>query len=181
MINVSLDDAYRLVSCGSIVMITTHDGNGNFNAMTCAWNCPLDFNPSKLLLIIGRESKTRQNIEKTGEFIVCIPSTKQKDLALKIGSCHGFDVDKFKEFGIKYSLGEKVKAPFIDGSLAFIECKLIPEPEYTAKYDIILGEVLKATADENYFDGNMINPKNDDYSTLHHLADDKFRILGKTI
>ena len=43
--------------------------------------------------------------------------------------------------------GAALDAPLIDGCLAWLECRVIPEPHIQRTYDLFLGEVLAASAD----------------------------------
>lgn len=180
MIEVDVNNAYKLISLGSVIMISS-SLNGKLNVMANAWNCPLDFSPSKVLVIVGRESTTRHYIDESGEFIINVASSNQKDLVVKVGSSHGSEVDKFKEYDIKYFLGKEVKAPCIEGSLAYLECKVIKEPEYTKKYDVIIAEVVKAYAEESYFNGQSVEIRNDNMRTLHHLEGGEFMAIGEKV
>jgi flavin reductase (DIM6/NTAB) family NADH-FMN oxidoreductase RutF len=85
MIEVDVNNAYKLISLGSVIMISS-SLNGKLNVMANAWNCPLDFSPSKVLVIVGRESTTRHYIDESGEFIINVASSNQKDLVVKVGS-----------------------------------------------------------------------------------------------
>lgn len=178
MIDVSIEKAYRLIANGSTVMISAAF-NDRQNVMTNAWNCPLDFSPSKALFVVGSDSVTRQLFEKSKEFVVNIPCTSQKDIVLSVGTCHGDVVNKFEKFNIEYKLGTIVKAPCIEGCIAHLECKVIDEPELAKKYDIILAEIVHARVKKDCFDGEKLVL--DKISTLHHILDDEFYSMGNKI
>lgn len=180
MIDVDLKYAYRLLGLGSVVMVSSYDENDVPNLMTCAWNCCLDFDPPKAILVLGSGSKTRANIEKTHELIINIPSNKQKDLVLAVGSKHGFDVNKFEENNIEAKKSKLVNAPVVDGCIGYLECKVIDEPEMQKKYDIVMVEIVAAYADEQAFDGQKYT-LNSELTTIHHLADDKLVATGNII
>lgn len=180
MIDVDLKFAYRLLGLGSVVMVSSYDENNVPNLMTCAWNCCLDFDPPKAILVLGSGSKTRANIEKTRELVINIPSNKQKDLVLAVGSKHGFDVNKFEENNIEAKKSKLVNAPIVDGCIGYLECRVIDEPEMMKKYDIVMVEILKAYANEQAFDGQKYTLTSD-LTTIHHLADDKLVATGDII
>jgi flavin reductase (DIM6/NTAB) family NADH-FMN oxidoreductase RutF len=48
----------------------------------------------------------------------------QFELADKFGSIHGYEMDKFKEFGVKTEAASIIKAPLIIGCFANIECRV---------------------------------------------------------
>ena len=173
------DIAYRLISTGPVVMVSTLSKSGVPNVMTNAWNCPLDSNPTKILLVISSGTQTRLNIDETGEFIVNVSCIAQKNLMLKVGSCHGKEHDKFNEFSISHTSGTKVSVPRINGCIAWLECRLIKEPVIAQKYDIIMGEVIYAEALSEAFDGKQLKVSNSSYSTVHHLSAGEFAVFGK--
>ncbi|MCX8125719.1 MAG: flavin reductase family protein, partial [Dehalococcoidia bacterium] len=82
-------------------------------------------------------------------FAVNVLADNQLDLAGRFGSVHGFEVDKFKQFGIKTRDGSKIGAPLILGCYASIECRV-----KTAMWDvasnraIYLAEPIAYTVDE---------------------------------
>ncbi len=180
MKEVDVSIAYKLLANSPVILISSAF-EGKLDVMTNAWNCPLDFNPSKVLCVISSGSSTRKTIEKSGEFIINVPSYEQKGLVLSVGSVHGSEVDKFATYDIHYTLGTVVQAPCIAGSLAYLECKLISEPEFAAKHDVLIAEVLKAYAREDYFDGQRINPSSSYARTLHHIDGAVFNLPGTII
>ncbi len=178
MKEVSIDVAYRLIGNGPTIMISSQDGDFK-NVMSNAWNCPVDLAPSKLLVVIASTATTRKIIEKTGEFIINVPTVLQKDLVVQVGSCHGCDGDKFAKFNIASFDGVKVKAPCLADCLAWLECKVIPEPEMTKKYDIIFAEVVYARVQDDYFDGEKLCVKDDVHTTLHYTSNGEFGKMVK--
>ncbi len=116
-IDIDLSSAYKLFGSGPVVLVSAQH-EGKKAVMTNAWNCPQDFNPTKMLLVIGADSVTRKYAEASGELVISLPTGAQKELICKIGSAHSDVVDKFKDFNIDYEAGEVVKAPKINGCLA---------------------------------------------------------------
>lgn len=180
VISIPLDKAYQTLVSGSVIMIST--ANQHFkNVMSCAWNCPLDFDPSKFVLVLGRDSTTREIIDETSEFVINIPSQNLINLILDVGSCHGKDVDKFKKFNIDYFEADIVKSPCLKNCLGWLECKVIKEPILEEKYDIVLAEVVNAKVVTEFFDGDKISPINEEFSPLHHISGNEFRTIGKIV
>src|SRR3989338_1741287 len=56
--------------------------------------------PPLLAVSISKAFATYQLIEKSKEFAVNVIADTQLDLSKKFGKVHGFEVDKFKEFGV---------------------------------------------------------------------------------
>lgn len=180
VIDVPVEKAYKLLGNGPLVMVSAAYDN-KINVMTNAWNCSLDFNPSKVLLVLSSESITRMYAEQSGSLVINIPSGIQKDLVLKVGSCHGNECDKFEKFSINYRLGNSVTAPLIDGCLAWLECKIIPDLALS-KYDMIACEVIKAQAQDFYFkDNNIVVSSELNQSCIHHAGEANFYSMGKIV
>jgi flavin reductase (DIM6/NTAB) family NADH-FMN oxidoreductase RutF len=76
-----------------------------------------------------------------------VASSNQAKLARKLGSTHGREMDKFKEFDISTGKADKVNSPIIKGSFAHLECKVITS--YSAgNYTIYLAEVVNCRVDD---------------------------------
>ena len=73
---------------------------------------------------------------------------RQVALARKLGSTHGKDVDKFKEFKIRTEKARKVDAPLIKGSYAHIECKVITSLS-ASNYTVYLAEAVAYKVDDS--------------------------------
>lgn len=80
--------------------------------------------PPLLAVSISKTFATYQLIEKSKEFALNVIADNQLDLSKKFGSTHGYEVDKFKEFGIATEPASKIGAPLISGCFANMECKV---------------------------------------------------------
>jgi flavin reductase (DIM6/NTAB) family NADH-FMN oxidoreductase RutF len=66
--------------------------------------------------------------------------------------------------------------------VAWLECKLIPEPHNQNTYDLFIAEVVSAQADERVFsDGHWHFEGFDDLRTIHHIAGGAFFATGEAI
>ncbi|MFA6667382.1 MAG: flavin reductase [Bacilli bacterium] len=82
------------------VNIVAYKKNNKMYGMTCAWATHVDY--KELILLLGSQSDTGNNLE-VGDIIgVSSLGLKNKDLALHFGEKHSSSFDKFK--GIKYTL-----------------------------------------------------------------------------
>ena len=94
LIPVELPKAYRLLNHGPTVMVSSaHDGA--MNVMSAAWSMPLDFEPPKVAVVIDKNTLTRGLVERSGEFVLNVPSSAQAALTVAVGSTSGRDADKF--------------------------------------------------------------------------------------
>ena len=73
---------------------------------------------------------------------------------------------------------EGLGAPLLEGSAAWLECRLLPEPATQQTYDLFLGEVVAAHADSRVFsNGRWHFEGHDALRTIHHVAGGHFLVL----
>jgi flavin reductase (DIM6/NTAB) family NADH-FMN oxidoreductase RutF len=105
-----------------------------------------------------------------------------------VGSTSGLELnrdqglDKFQVYGLPTFAAELVEAPMLDGCVAWLECRLLPEPGNHQQYDLFLAEVIAAQADERVFsDGRWHFEGQDPLRTLHHVAGGHFLTIGEPV
>jgi flavin reductase (DIM6/NTAB) family NADH-FMN oxidoreductase RutF len=184
---VPLSKAYRLLNHGPTVLVSAAHG-GARNIMAAAWSVPIDFDPPKVAVVLDKSTWTRQLLEASGTFVLQVPVVTQADLVETVGSVSGRalddagDGDKFARYGLQSFAGEVIEAPLLEGCVAWLECRLIPEPHNQERYDLFLGEVVAAQADERVFrDGHWDFTAHDELRTLHHVAGGHFLVIGNAV
>jgi len=117
-----------------------------------------------------------------------VPCAAQVDIAQTVGSTSGLELnrdqgrDKFERYGLATFAGELIDAPLLEGCVAWLECRLLPEPHNHERYDLFLGEVIAAQADERVFsDGRWHFTGHDALRTLHHVAGGHFLTIGDAL
>ena len=180
MVPVDLGKAYRLINHGPTVLVSAAHGDRR-NVMAAAWNMPLDFSPPKVAVVIDRKTFTRELIEASGEFALCVPTRAQIEAVCLVGSASGREQDKFAQAGLSAFAGSKTGAPLVEGCVAWLECRLLDEPEMAQRYDLFLAEVVAAWADERLFDGGRWREIDPAHSTLHHVAGGVFFTQGEVV
>ncbi|WP_297968757.1 flavin reductase family protein [uncultured Campylobacter sp.] len=178
---VELHKAYRLINHGPTVMVSA-EFDGVRDVMSASWVCPLDYD--KLTAVIGASSFTRSLFEKSGKFAVQVPFVSQAELVSELGAENNsrFDnADKMKNVEIFYK--EEFDVPLIVGCAAWLVCKRIPEPHNEQSYDLFIGEVVAAYADERVFDGEhwLFEKIPDELKRLHYVAGSRYYLDGKAI
>lgn len=174
---VPLDKAYRLMNHGPTVLVSARHGEA-INVMAAAWSMPLDFAPPKVAVVLDKSTLTRRMVEASGEFALMVPSRELAQLTLRVGSTTGREIDKFAAFGAGYSFGTQIGAPLLDGCLAWLECRLLPEPHIQETYDLFLGQVVAAWADPAVFrDGHWVTQEGGPKS-IHYVAGGHFFETG---
>ena len=187
MINpVELTKAYRLLNHGPTVLVSSaHDGKRNI--MAAAWNMPLDFSPPKVAVVIDKKTYTRELIEASGTFALNVPCLAQAETVMKVGSSSGLELigketdNKFAAFNLPTFDSSKIEAPLLEGCVGWLECKVIPEPHNQGEYDLFLGIVVAAWADDRVFsNGHWHFDGQDNLRTVHYIAGGTFMTIGET-
>ena len=179
---VPLANAYRLLNHGPVPLVSSSHG-GRSNVMAAAWAMPLDFDPPKVLLVVDKNSETRQLLEASGEFALSIPCRQLAAEVLKAGSLSGRDGDKWAATGLENFPAEKIAAPLVAGCVAWLECRIVNEPHNQQQYDLFIGEVVAAQADPRVFSRGRWHFDHADecLRTLHHVAGGHFFATGEVV
>ena len=166
-VKIPLTKAHGLINHGPVVLVTSFY-KGRPNVQTVAWNMPLDFDPARVAVVIGRDNYSYKCILSTGQFVLNIPNAGLLKKVIQCGSVSGRKVDKFKKFGLTPVPAEKVKPPLIKECIGHLECVLIDKAA-ARKYDLFLGEVKVAWVEKDAFEDKwLVNKKI--AKTLHHLG-----------
>jgi len=174
---VPLDKAYRLMNHGPTVLVSSRHGEA-INVMAASWSMPLDFSPPKVAVVLDKSTFTRRLVETSGEFALMVPSRELAQLTLRVGATTGAEVDKFAAFGIGHWTGAQTGAPLLDGCLAWLECRLLPEPHIQDTYDLFLGEVVAAWADPAAFRDGHWHMEDSGKRSVHYIAGGHFYETG---
>lgn len=180
---VELSKSSRLINHGPTVLVSARH-NGVDNVMAAAWCCALDFSPPKLTVVIDGATKTRELIEKSGHFVIQVPTVAQLDLTEKVGSVSLKDSpNKLKDSGVQLFSFDGFELPFVEGCSAWLACKLIPELHNQNTYDLFIGEIIGAWSDTRAFKDNHWQFETCDPSlrSIHHVAGGHFYAIGEAM
>lgn len=177
---VPLANSYLLLNHGPVVLVGSACGDCR-NVMAASWVMPLDFDPPKVLLVIDRSSMTRELIEISGEFSLSIPCVNMAPHVLSAGSLSGRVGDKAARCGLEFFEASCVAAPLVSGCVAWLECRVVPEPRNQEKYDLFIAEVLAAWCDPAIFSEGRWHFPDAGRRTLHYQAGGSFFAIGETI
>jgi flavin reductase (DIM6/NTAB) family NADH-FMN oxidoreductase RutF len=180
---VPLEKAYRLLNHGPTVLVSSHF-EGVDNVMAAAWACALDFAPPKLTVVLDKAVKTRELVEHSGRFVVQVPTVALLDLTNEVGNRSLADhPGKLLDAGVTLLRLAGDTLPFVDGCSAWLECRLIPEPHNQASYDLFIGEVVAAWADDRVFrDGHWhFESADPSWRSIHHVAGGHFYAIGEPL
>ncbi|MRW90284.1 flavin reductase [Duganella sp. FT80W] len=180
---VALEKAYRLLNHGPTVLVSaSHDGVDN--VMSAAWSCALDFSPPKVTLVLDKATATRPLVERSGYFALQVPNLSQLQLTYDVGHTSANDTpDKLGKAGVQLFRVEGHDVPLVAGSSAWLICKVLPEPRNEQVYDLFIGEVVAAYADDRVFSDGHWHFETADPSlrSLHYIAGGTFYAIGDAV
>jgi flavin reductase (DIM6/NTAB) family NADH-FMN oxidoreductase RutF len=180
---VELAKAYRLLNHGPTVLVSASHG-GVENVMSAAWSCALDFAPPKVTVVLDKATATRPLVEQSGYFVLQVPNMAQLQLTYDIGHTSANDApDKLARFGVEMFRAEGYDVPLVKGSSAWLICKVLPEPRNEQVYDLFIGEVVAAYADDRVFQNGHWAFENagPEWRSLHYIAGGNFYAIGESV
>ncbi len=181
---VPLDKSYRLMNHGPTVLVSAQH-NGTTNVMAAAWACVLDYGQTpKVTVVLDKATRTRELIECSGYFALQLPTCAMVHQAVGVGTDSARDVpDKLAKHGVKMFTAPDSALPLVEGCVGWLACRLVPEPHNQKTYDLFIGEVIGAWADDRVFkDGRWhFDGAPDELRTIHHVAGGQFLVTGVTV
>lgn len=180
---VSPDKISRLLNHGPVTLVSSRHG-GVDNVMTVAWSCLLDFAPPKAMVVLGKGAKTRELIEKSGRFVIQVPTAAQVGLTYKAGHTSlAKDPEKLAHCGITLFDMAGHDLPFVEGCAAWLACRLLPEKRNQEVYDLFMAEIVGAWADTRVFSGGRWRFEEADpaWRSLHYVAGGRFYLTGEPL
>jgi flavin reductase (DIM6/NTAB) family NADH-FMN oxidoreductase RutF len=180
---VELAKSYRLLNHGPTVLVSAaHDGVEN--VMSAAWSCALDFAPPKVTVVLDKATATRPLVEQSGYFALQVPNVSQVQLTYDVGHTSAIDTpDKLAKAGVQLFRVDGYDLPLVSGSSAWLICKVIPEPRNEQVYDLFIGEVVAAYADDRVFSNGHWHFETADpgLRSLHYIAGGTFYAIGEAV
>lgn len=133
-----------LVSCGDD---TAH------NMFTVAWAGVINTHPPRVSISVRPSRYSYELIQKTGEFVINLPTQALARAVDWCGVKSGRDVDKFAEMKLTALPSSVVGCPCIEQSPVNLECKVfqvIP----LGSHDLFLADVVAVNVDEDLLDAS---------------------------
>lgn len=177
---VKLEDVYRLFNLGATSLVSAADGD-DVDVMPATWVCPLNSTPPLVTAVIDASHYTRKIIEKTGYFMLSLPSLAIVRETLRLGSVSKFDdASKIEKSGVELARFEGCAVPTVKGALCAVLFKVIPNEFNEKNHDLFIGEAVAAWADAKVFsEGHWHFSDNESSRTLHYVAGGHFLTIGK--
>src|SRR5437868_8237662 len=90
---ISTDQAYRLIACGPVTLVTSFY-RGDMNVMTASWLTPVSYRPVLIGLSVHQANLTHDLIRKSGEFAINVPTTELLRQVRYCGAVSGREQNK---------------------------------------------------------------------------------------
>ena len=180
---VDLAKAYRLLNHGPTVLVSARHQAVD-NVMAAAWCCALDFDPPKLTVVLDKATRTRELVEASGRFALQLPCVAQAGLTVAVGTHSAHDMpDKLARLQVPTFTAPGHDLPLVQGCVGWLVCRLLPEPHNQHTYDLFIGQVEAAWADERVFRQGRwhFDTAPAELRTLHHVAGGQFIVAGPTV
>lgn len=180
---VDLTKCYRLLNHGPTVLVSARQG-GTTDVMAAAWACALDFSPPKVSVVLDKQTRTRELVERSGCFALQIPNVKQLAMTQALGTHSLHDTtDKLARFGVALFEPGETTAPLVTGCSGWLACRVVPEPHNQQQYDLFIGEVVAAWADKRVFrDGHwQFETADPQWRSLHYVAGGQYYAIGAAL
>ena len=94
-----------------------------------------------------------------------------------VGTVTGRGIDKFAQVGLTPVPANVVRPPLIEQCAGHLECRIV-ETHSVHSHDLIVCEVVHASAEEAYFDGAWIPEK---FHTLHYMHGNQYGLLTRRV
>ena len=134
-----------LVPCATVLVSVASGARRDATTATAVFVAE---KPPLLSVSLADHILTRELVEESGQFVVNIASSEQTDLAGRLGSTHGGEVDKFTAFDVPTEPAEVVASPRIAGSYANLECT-VTASHPAGRYTVYLCDVVAYAVDES--------------------------------
>ena len=131
-----------------------------------------------MLTVVEEGIYTEKLLKATGEFVINVVGEPLAGKVLACGKCHGVDVDKFQKVGLTPRPCRNVKPPYLQESLAHIECRVVGRHPYEG-VTIFVGQVLHAEVEQEYWNGKSLDVEK--AKTIHHLSRATFTVTERVI
>ncbi|MCK0207990.1 flavin reductase family protein [Starkeya koreensis] len=169
-----LEDVYRLIEPGPVVLLTTAQ-DGRANVMTMSWHMMMEFTPPRIACIVSENDFSFRALRATGECVIAVPAAELAEKVVAVGNCSGRDGDKFACVGLTPAPAGTVAAPLVKECFANLECRVV-DTALVPAYNLFVLEVVAAWTDRKWTDPAQDAPK-----TIHHRGYGRFAVDGEIV
>ena len=128
-----------------VLLVTTRDVGGQDNIITVSWAGVACSSPPMVTISLRQSRHSHATVLATKEFVINIPTSKQRDAVELCGTASGKDTDKFARSGLQKLPASLVAAPLIAECPINLECQVrhvLP----LGSHDLFVAEIVKTHA-----------------------------------
>ena len=138
------------------------------NVMAVTWNMPVESEPPRIAVVLGKSSLSHELVKRFNEFVVNVPDAHLAKQVMLVGSTSGRETDKFKAFDLTRMKSFATKVPCVKECMGHLECRVFKSMEFEES-TLFVADVLHARADRRYFKTHW-ELANNESGLLHHLG-----------
>ncbi|MDI6724307.1 MAG: flavin reductase family protein [Methanobacterium sp.] len=153
---ISIENAYRILTPRPTIIVTTINKKGEVNAAPFSFTMPVSMNPPLISFASVPTHDTYKNIRETEEFVVNIPNEDILGQLWITGKKFPYGVNEIEKANLTQTDSIKVTPPKIEECIAAIECR-VRWIKNAGDHDIIVGEVLHAEIKENILKEGLLD------------------------
>jgi flavin reductase (DIM6/NTAB) family NADH-FMN oxidoreductase RutF len=135
------DEAVTASSPHPYVLGACVDAAGKPNAIGLGWWTICSWEPPMLAISVGTKRYSRECIDASGEFVVCLIGPDHAKAAWVCGTKSGRDGDKLAQAGLTVVPSRKVKTPTLGESVVAFECVVRQRVE-AGDHVVYVGEIV---------------------------------------
>ena len=175
--SIPLNQAKWIIEPGCVVLVAGGT-MAQANIMTFSWQTPIHTSdPCMVLLVVNRVRYTYELIRQNNELTINVPGEDLLKPTHMVGTVTGRGIDKFARSGLTPVKANVVQPPLIEQCAGHLECRVV-ETHSVQSHDLLICEVVHASAEEEYFDGAWIPEK---FHTLHYMHGNKYGLLTRCV
>jgi flavin reductase (DIM6/NTAB) family NADH-FMN oxidoreductase RutF len=135
-----IKDVLRMMPYGFYSI--TAKADDDVNAMVANWITQVSFEPRQVALGIQNTCYTRELIERGGVFAVNLFRKEDVEAIKPFTKGRSKNPDKMKD--ARYEPAPETGCPILEGSAAYLECRVVRIVDTSGDHDIVVGEVVGA-------------------------------------
>ena len=133
-----IKNALRMMPYGFYAISSRSEGDEN--AMVANWVMQTSFEPRQLTLGLQKTSYTHELIAKSSVFCLNIFNKEDVEALKPFMKGRSKNPDKMK--GTAYSAAPETGSPVLEGSAAYIECRVLQIVDTGGDHDLVVGAVV---------------------------------------
>jgi flavin reductase (DIM6/NTAB) family NADH-FMN oxidoreductase RutF len=128
-----------------VLLVTTRDVGGRDNIITVSWAGVACSSPPMVTVALRQSRHSHATVLATRQFVINIPTSKQRDAVELCGTASGRDTDKFARSGLQKLPASLVDAPLIAECPINLECQ-VRQVLPLGSHDLFVAEIVKTHA-----------------------------------